>query len=101
MRENGQIRRLWKKWGSAISALCLESDETKPIKFQDVMMVFIIIFGALILVFFLVIVEYVLYKHVKPCRLPKDVILYLKDSTMNKDGDNEHAVSPGANDIQK
>ena len=92
MRENGQIHRLWKKWGSAISALCLESDETKPLKFQDVMMVFIIIFGALILVFFLVIVEFLLFKHVKPSRLDEELPKekYSKaNNTETKDGDDD------------
>ena len=46
MRENGQIYRSWKKWGSELSNECLKQETTEPMHFEQVTMAFAIFLGA-------------------------------------------------------
>ena len=49
MDENGQLNRLWKKWGSEFSSECMATGSV-PLSFNDVNMAFVILGGAIILV---------------------------------------------------
>lgn len=58
MRENGQISRMWEKWGTEFSTECFSnSDNADPLKFEDVTMAFAILSVTMALVFILVLAE--------------------------------------------
>ena len=58
MRENGQISRMWEKWGTDFSTQCFSnSDNADPLKFEDVTMAFAILSATMALVFILVMAE--------------------------------------------
>ena len=57
MRENGQISRMWQKWGSAFRTDCHKNSGTDPMRFQDVTVAFVILMGAMTLVLILLVAE--------------------------------------------
>ena len=57
MRENGQIFRAWKKWGSDFSKECLKKATGQPMKIHDVMVAFTILLGSVVLGLILLLAE--------------------------------------------
>ena len=69
MRENGQIYRLWKKWGTEFSEKCLNPEGAQPLKFQDIKMAFTLFMAASGLALFLLFAENFVHKSKKRKKL--------------------------------